>query len=58
MAKATAKVDRTSKEGHGEDGPVPSVSKGTYVAIGTAVSLSNTATSVNKKSGTEQSDQW
>lgn len=56
--KSTAKLDRGSKEGHGEDGPVPKVSKGTYIAVGTAAPAIGAGTSVNRKTDKEQSGQW
>lgn len=49
--KQTAKLDRSTKEGHGEDGPKESVSKGTYIQVGTVAPLSQTAISPNRKSG-------
>lgn len=58
MSKATAKLDRGSREGHGEDGPVPSTSKGKYIAIGTAAPAIGPETSVNKKTGKDQSGQF
>jgi hypothetical protein len=58
MSRAVAKPDRSSREGHGEDGPVPHVSKGTYIAVGTAAPAIGPETSVNKKTGKEQSGQW
>lgn len=56
--KKTATLDRSQKEGHGDDGPVPGVGKGTFIQIGTAAPLSHSPTSVNKKSGKEQTDQF
>lgn len=50
--KKTATLDRSQREGHGDDGPRESVSKGTYIQIGTTAPLSQTAISPNRKSGT------
>lgn len=49
--KRTAKMDRSEKEGHGEDGPVQSVRKGKYTQVGTTAPLSHSAISVNSKTG-------
>lgn len=38
-------------EGHGEDSKVPPVKKGTHQQVGTAVELSQDATSPNAKTG-------
>jgi hypothetical protein len=58
MSKAVAKPDRSSREGHGEDGPVPNVKKGTFIQVGTAAPLEHSPISVNRKTGKEQTDQW
>ena len=50
--KKTATLDRHDKEGHGEDGPKESVTKGTYVQVGTVAPLSHTPISPNKKNST------
>lgn len=49
--KKTATLDHRDKEGHGDDSPRESVSKGTYIQIGTTAPLSQTAISPNRKSG-------
>jgi hypothetical protein len=56
--KSTAKLDRSTKEGHGEDGPVPRVSKGTFIQVGTAAPAIGPETSVNRKTGKDQSGQF
>ena len=49
--KKTATLDRHDKEGHGDDGPKESVSKGSYVQVGTVAPLNHAAISPNRKSG-------
>lgn len=58
MSKAVAAADRSSREGHGEDGPVPKVKKGTFIQIGTAAPNPGPTVGVNKKTGTEQTGEW
>lgn len=51
---ATKRGDRPEKlEGHGESSKAPSVSKGTYMQVGTVIELTQKATSVNQKTGHE-----
>jgi len=56
--KKTATLDHQDKEGHGSDEPRMGVSKGTFIAIGSEAPLKSTPTSVNRKSGKDQSDQF
>jgi hypothetical protein len=51
MAKTNDKLDRGTREGHGENSKAPSVRKGTYMQVGTTVELSTKAISPNQKSG-------
>lgn len=44
-------VDRSEKEGHSADNSHASLSKGTYMPVGTNTPLSKTAISPNVKSG-------
>jgi len=59
MAKDNAALDRSKKEGHGDTAQSGQhVKKGTYLQIGSAVDLSQTATSPNRKSGTSSGGEY
>jgi len=45
------KLDRSKREGHGEDSPKPNVKKGTFMGVGTYAPLASEAISPNRKSG-------
>ena len=50
-------MDHNAKEGHGSDEPRMGVRKGTFIAIGSEAPSSTSPTSVNRKTGKDQTDQ-
>ena len=54
----TAKLDRSQKEGHGDDSTIPKVSKGQFIdGGGTYVDLSESPYSPNRKTGKASGDE-
>lgn len=59
MAKHEAALDRSKKEGHGDTAQSGlSVKKGTFLQVGSAVELSQSAISPNRKSGTSSGGEY